>query len=93
MNEFLKMDVFFVVATIGFVILAVLLCIALVYVIRLLRTLDEIAHTVEDEALALREDLDEARASIKRGGSSLLSLLGFAGKTKKRLLAKKKRNS
>ncbi len=87
------MDIFFVVATIGLVVLTILVGIAIFYVIRLLRTLDSIAHTVEDEAEALKGDLDEARATIKRGGSSLLSLLGFADKTKKRLLTKKKRSS
>lgn len=93
MSEFLKMDAFFVIATTGFVVLAVLLGIGLFYVIQLLRTLNRVAVTVEEEAEAIKGDLDQARASIKRGGIGLMSLLGFAGKTGKRLLAKKRRSS
>ena len=68
MNAFFKMDIFFVVSTIGFVVVAVLVFIILLYVIRLLRTLNHVADSVEDEAEALKKDLDDARASIKRGG-------------------------
>jgi hypothetical protein len=91
MDQFFKMDVFFVVATIGFVVLAILLAIALFYVIQLLHTLNDIATTVGDEATALKADLDSARASISRGGVGLLSLFGFAGKTGARLLTKNKK--
>jgi hypothetical protein len=96
MSEFLKMDIFFVVATIGFVVFALLLCVALWYAIQLLRTINRVANSVEAEAMLLKEDFDEARASIKQEGKSLMSnmltLTGFAGKTGKRLL-KKKRSS
>jgi hypothetical protein len=96
MSEFFKMDFFFVTATIGFVILIVLLCIALWYVIQILRTINRVASSVEEEAHALKADFDDARASLKRQGTGLLStigtLTGFAGKTGKRLL-KKRRSS
>ena len=93
MNEFFKMDIFFVIATIGFVVLAILIGIILLYFIKLIRTLNRVALDVEEEAHALKEDLDAARASVKRGGSGLLSLFGFAGKTGKRLINKKRRSS
>ena len=93
MDEFLKMDTFFVIASIGFVVLIVLVAVALYFVIRLVRTLNRVALTVEEEAHALKSDLDDARASIRRGGNGLLSLFGFAGKTGKRLLTKKRRSS
>ena len=93
MSEFLKMDIFFVVATIGFVVVAALLGIAIYYVIQLLRTVNRVATTVEEEAVALKGDLDEARASVKRGGIGLLSLFGFAGKAGKRILKKKRTRS
>jgi uncharacterized protein YoxC len=96
MDEFLRMNVFFVIATIGFVVLAIMVAVILFYVIKLLRTISRVADTVEEEAVALKGDLDEARASIKRQGSSLVSnlltLFGFAGKTGKRIL-KKRRSS
>ncbi len=90
MDQFLKMDIFFVIATVGVIVLLILVAIAFYYFIRLLRTLNRVALTVEEEAHALKGDLEDARASIKRGGNSLLSLFGFATKTSKRLLAKKR---
>jgi CHASE3 domain sensor protein len=96
MSDFFKMNLFFVIATIGFVVLALLLCIALWYVIQILRTINRVADSVEEEAQILKKDFDTARASIKRQGtgflSSLLALAGFAGTTGKRLI-KKKRSS
>ncbi len=86
------MNIFFVIAAVGTVIFVVLTAFALYYVIQLTKTLDRIAQTVEGEANALKEDLDEARAGLKRGGMSLLSLFGFAGKTGARLMTKKKRS-
>ncbi len=93
MDEFLMMNIFFVIAAIGTVIFIVLMSILLFYGIQLTKTLDRIAHTVEDEAQALKGDLDAARARMKRGGWSLLSLFGFAGKTGVRLLSKKRSRS
>jgi hypothetical protein len=97
MSEFLKMDIFFVIATIGFVILGILLVVALVYVILLLRTLSRIATTVEEEADAIMGDIDDARESIKREGinffSSIGSLLGFVQQRKKRSSTKKRHTS
>ncbi len=84
------MDIFFVIASIGFVLLVVLIIVALLYSIQFVRTLERIAGTVEEEALALKGDLDEARAGIKNGRLGLLSLFGFAGKAGKRILNKKR---
>ena len=97
MSEFLKMDSFFFVSTIGFVILGILLIVALVYIILLLRSLSHIAKAVEEETDAIKGDLDDARESIKREGinffSNIGSLLGFAQRRGKRRAAKKRRNS
>jgi hypothetical protein len=97
MSEFLKMDYFFVISTVGFVILGILLIVALVYIIMLLRSLNHIAQIVEDETDAIKDDIDDARASIKREGinffTSIGSLLGFARRSGKRHSTKKRRNS
>jgi hypothetical protein len=96
MTEFFKMDFFFVVATIGFIVLAILVGVVLWYVIQILRTMNRVADSVEEEAIALKADLDAARASVRRQGKGLVSsislLTGFAEKTGKRLL-KKRRSS
>jgi hypothetical protein len=61
-----------------------------------LRTINRVANSVEEEAQILKEDFDEARAEIKRQGKGFLSGLsifgGFAGKTGKRLLKKKRKS-
>jgi uncharacterized membrane protein YhiD involved in acid resistance len=93
MNPFIQMDIFFVIAAIGFVVLAILAAIIMMYVITLLRTLNRVALNVEEEAQSLKEDLDAARASVKRGGVGLLSLFGFAGKAGTRLMKKKRASS
>lgn len=71
MNDFLKMDIFFVVATIGVVVITVLICIALWYLIRTLRAFERIATLAEEEAKLVRNDLDEARQELKREGRML----------------------
>ncbi len=93
MNEFLKMDIFFGVATVATVVVAALVCVAFMYLIRLLSTLDRISKEVEEEAKALRSDLDEARASVKREGLKLSHLFDFFTKSATRILGKKKRKA
>lgn len=91
MADFLKMDIFFAVATVSVALIALCMCILLVQLIRFIRTLDSIASEVEAEAQEIRADLDDARASIAREGRRLVPLLGFFGKTALRLSGKKKR--
>lgn len=75
MSEFLKMDVFFFVATLATVVLTVLAAIAFFYGIRVLKGIERILGEVEEEAKALRADLNDVRAVAKREGSKLAGLL------------------
>lgn len=75
MDEFLKMDIFFFVATIAVAVLAALFAIALFYGIRVLKGIERILGEVEEEAKALRADIGEVRAVAKREGSKLAGLL------------------
>jgi len=95
MDEFLRMDVFFVIATLGVIIFTAFVSIFLFYAIQLARTLSRIALDVEAEAHALKEDIDEARILAKREGRQLLHLVDVALKAGKRLVApsRKKRAS
>jgi len=92
MDEFFKMDIFFVVTTVVVVSIGVLSCVALLFLIKLFRTLDRIATEVHEEAEEIRADLDEMRRKTKREGLRLAHLLTFFGKTAKRA-TKKKRSS
>ncbi len=90
MNDFLKMDIFFGVATAAALILTALAAIALMYAIRLLRTLARISEEVEEEAKALRQDLDDARKETKRKASAYIA---FIEKAVKRLLGRKRKKA
>ena len=56
MNEFLKMDIFFSVATIAVVAVAVavLVCVGLYYVIRILRNVEKVSEDVEGGTKSVR---------------------------------------
>ncbi len=89
MNDFLKMDVFFVVATIALVLVTALVCIALWYAIRVLRSLERISLHVEAEAVELRADLDEARLAAKTEARKFLGIVRAFHGSVKRLLGGK----
>lgn len=92
MTDFLKMDVFFVVATVVAVLVGTLLVVALVQLVRFLRTLNRIGDEFAEEASALRVDLSEARSSIKANGLKLASLSTLLG-VGKRAVARRKRKT
>lgn len=89
MEDFLKMDVFFVVATIATVVLATLLGVALAYAIRFLRTVNRIGESIEEEADMIRSDIQETRARVKN--FRLLHLFPLLGKSAKRIAARSAR--
>lgn len=94
MPELLKMDIFFTVATVGFIVLGILAAIFLIYAIQLVRTVNRIALVVEEEAQAIKEDIDEAREKVAEGVNGLMSMLLQTLMAGKRLLGhKKKRRS
>lgn len=84
MNEFLKMDLFFFITTLAVILLAVFGALVLWRLSRVLKHIEHISEQVALESDAVREDLAEVRADIRRGKGRLKSLLGFLHKTKKR---------
>lgn len=93
MEDFLKMDIFFAVATFAVLIVAALLSAFLFYCIRILRTLARIAEEVEGEAKALRGDIEEVRLKIRSEGVQAKHLLTLFKKATKRLLSQNRRKS
>ena len=55
MTELLKMDIFFFVTTIVVVAVGVLACVALYYVIRILRNVEQISEDVEGGTKSVRD--------------------------------------
>ena len=86
MTDFMKMDIFFVVATLALVLLTVMVSIVLWYGIRLMRTLERIAVHIEEEAKELKKDLDEARADAKAEGKKILALVRAFTRSARRLM-------
>jgi uncharacterized membrane protein len=68
MNEFLKMDIFFVVATVAVVLIAVALAFVLLSLYRILRKVEEVAEMVSDEGKELRADIARARVRLAQQG-------------------------
>lgn len=86
MNEFLKMDIFFIVATVAVVVVGAALCFVLVYLARFLKTLDRIANEIQEETEAIRQDLDYARQQVRMSGAKISALTSLFGKSAVRLL-------
>jgi hypothetical protein len=89
MEDFFKMDVFFVVATAATVVVAVLLCVVLAYLIRFMRIVNRIGDSIEEETDMIRSDIQETRARVK--DFRFLHLFPLLGKSAKRIAARSKR--
>ena len=68
MNEFLKMDIFFVIASVAAVVLVILLAILIYYLILFMRDLKYISGKARAEADNLSEDLGALRKNIREQG-------------------------
>lgn len=77
MNEFLKMDIFFIVTTFVVVVWGIIGAIVLYYVIRVLRYIERLSRTVAEEADELRGDIDEVRAQVREEGVRLKHIVQF----------------
>ncbi|HQT83181.1 MAG TPA: hypothetical protein PLW99_03465 [Candidatus Paceibacterota bacterium] len=84
MDEFLKMDIFFVVATLAVVVLAFFTAFVLWRLERVLKNIEHISEQVALESDAVRQDLAGVREDIRRGKGRIRSLFGFLNKTAKR---------
>ncbi len=84
------MDIFFAVTTIVVFFFGILGMVALYYVIRILRSVDHIAHNVSDESDHIREDVQLLRSKVRAEGMRISHLMDFfAGmRTRKRTRTK-----
>lgn len=89
MDEFLKMDIFFIVSTVAVVVVAGLIAYAVFRVIKILRYVERLTETVSEEAQLIRADIDDARASVKAEGFKWATLMRFARGSVKRFVTKK----
>ncbi len=94
MDDFLKMDIFFVVATVAIVLVSVLLAMVLIRLLRILKTVDEVSEIVQEEAEGIRDDIREVRATVKRETIKAGQMLGLlTGLVKPKRRTKKESSS
>ena len=79
MDDFLKMDIFFVVTSVSAVIITVLLALVLIRVLRILKNVQDISEMLEDEGRKIREDITRVREGIIEEGFKLKHLMKFIG--------------
>ncbi|HEX8591462.1 MAG TPA: hypothetical protein VF696_01795 [Candidatus Paceibacterota bacterium] len=89
MEDVLKMDIFFVVATVITVLIGALIIIALVYAVKFLRTINRISEEVAAEAGNIRADLKSVRA--KAGALKFAAVGPLLGKAARRFVSRTKR--
>lgn len=77
MNDFAKMDIFFVVTTASVTLLAILLAIAIVYVIKISKDIKYISNKAKSEADLISQDLSDLRQNVKNKGAKLKYFMSF----------------
>ena len=77
MNEFLKMDIFFVIASTVAIILTVLVVILLVYVIKFVKNLKYMSDKVRAETDNISLDIKTLRSNISTEGFKIKHLINF----------------
>lgn len=89
MDDFLKMDIFFAVATAAVVVVAVLISLAILRILRILTYVERVSETVSDEAERIRADIDEARANIRKEGFKMAHLMRFVRSSVQRFFTRR----
>lgn len=89
MDDFLKMDIFFVVTTVAVVITTLLLAVILIRVLRILKNVEDISVMVEEEGRQIRKDIADVRARVKDEGLRVTHFLDLIGLKKPRKRSKR----
>ena len=77
MDTLIHADIFFFVTTIAVVCVTLLVAIALIYLIKVLNRIKNIAEQIREETVLFREDVHDLRDSVRREGFKLKNLFGF----------------
>lgn len=83
MTEVLQANIFFLITSVAVVIFTVLICVAVYYVIRILRTVGKIVERVDSGSETIAEDISQLRSYITEG-SLISQIVGLFIKTKKK---------
>jgi uncharacterized protein YoxC len=77
MDTLIHADIFFFVTTIAVVVITLLLIVVLIYVIKVLNRIKDIAEQVRQETVLFREDIHGLRDSVRAEGFKIKNLLSF----------------
>ncbi len=77
MNDFLKMDIFFVITTLVVLLWGIIGAVVMYYIIRVLKYVERLSRTVAEEADEIRDDLDEVRAQVREEGIRFKHVVQF----------------
>lgn len=91
MNDFLKMDIFFIVTTLVVVMLGIAVTLILFRVWRILGHVEEISRDISEESALLRNDVAEMRVRIKSEGFKFSHLASLFSSRVARFWGKKRR--
>jgi predicted Holliday junction resolvase-like endonuclease len=78
------MDVFFFVATVAVVILALLLAVLIIYIIKISRDVKYISHKAKSEADLIAQDLSDLRQNVKNKGAKFKYFWSFFNNLRKK---------
>lgn len=92
MDTLMHADIFFFVTTIAVVVVTLLLALVLIYLIKVLNRIKNIAEQVRDETVLFREDIHGLRDSIQREGFKVKHLFNFGYDFFKKRVGKKSKN-
>lgn len=84
MEGLLKSDIFFFLTGLAVILVTALVVIALIYVIKILRDLRDISHTVKEESEEIKSDIDSLRANVKKGGNKIKKIISNAASPRRR---------
>ena len=90
MNDFFKMDFFFVVTTIVVLLAGTFLVVALYYLVRILKSVDHLVKNVSEESDHVREDIGELRERVREEGMKVKHLVDFFSGMKARRQTRRK---
>lgn len=76
MNEFLKMNIFFMISSASVVLVTFGVLIVLYYLVRILRTVDVMLELVHVESEKIVADIEDVRLEVKAAGSRVIGTIG-----------------
>ena len=88
----MKSDVFFFITSTAVVVLSLVLLVAFYYLIKILRDVKDISHTVKRESELISSDVDAVRRSIKKKSKQVGAFISRAASSHLKRKAKHKKH-